>query len=250
MPRYTTGEMAKLCNVSVRTVQFYDAKELLKPSELSEGGRRLYSEDDLNKLHLICLLKSLGLTLGSIKGIIDSDCPGKVLLLLLDEQRKQIESEIKDRKQQLVSIQLIRESIHNEDRIPVTSMSDIEYMMNNKQKLNKTYTIMFVLGLFMTVIEIGTLAVWITKGIWLPFAAGMTIVVLAGILLTRMYYQSVEYICPQCSTRFKPAIGKFLISNHTPKTRKLKCPQCGHMGYCVEAASENICGQVPAQGFV
>lgn len=69
MPQYSTGELAKLCEVSVRTVQFYDAKDLLKPSELTEGGRRLYSGDDLNKLRLICMLKALGLTLASIKGI-------------------------------------------------------------------------------------------------------------------------------------------------------------------------------------
>ena len=47
MSKYTTGELAKLCGVSVRTVQFYDTKGLLPPSELSEGGRRLYSDDDL-----------------------------------------------------------------------------------------------------------------------------------------------------------------------------------------------------------
>ena len=52
MSKYTTGEMAKLCDVSVRTVQYYDSRKLLVPSELSEGGRRLYSEDDLRKLKL------------------------------------------------------------------------------------------------------------------------------------------------------------------------------------------------------
>ena len=52
MLKYTTGELAKLCNVSVRTVQFYDTKNLLKPSEISEGGRRLYTEADVKN----CLL--------------------------------------------------------------------------------------------------------------------------------------------------------------------------------------------------
>lgn len=45
MSKYTTGELAKLCNVSVRTVQYYDSRNILVPSELSEGGRRLYSEE-------------------------------------------------------------------------------------------------------------------------------------------------------------------------------------------------------------
>ena len=49
MSRYTTGESAKLCHVSVRTVQYYDTRNILVPSELSEGGRRLYSEDDLKR---------------------------------------------------------------------------------------------------------------------------------------------------------------------------------------------------------
>ena len=41
MSKYTTGEIAKLCGVSVRTVQYYDTRNILTPSELTEGGRRL-----------------------------------------------------------------------------------------------------------------------------------------------------------------------------------------------------------------
>ena len=44
MSKYTTGELAKLCNVTVRTVQYYDKRGILIPTELSEGGRRLYTE--------------------------------------------------------------------------------------------------------------------------------------------------------------------------------------------------------------
>ena len=92
MSQYTTGEMAKLCGVSVRTVQFYDEKDLLKPAELTEGGRRLYSEDDLKKFQMICLFKSLGLSLESIAGVMSSKRPGNVLGLLLDEQLKQLDT--------------------------------------------------------------------------------------------------------------------------------------------------------------
>lgn len=54
MSKYTTGEIAKLCGVSVRTVQYYDSRNILVPSELSEGGRRLYSEQDLKRMKIIC----------------------------------------------------------------------------------------------------------------------------------------------------------------------------------------------------
>lgn len=238
MPQYTTGEMAKLSGVSVRTVQFYDAKDLLKPSELTEGGRRLYSDDDLNKLRLICMLKALGLTLGSIKGILDSDIPNKVLLLLLDEQAKQISDDIKDKQKQLDSIKIIKESISTTNRIPVNSISDVERMMDSKKKLKKAHVIMLVLGIIMDAIQIGTLIFWIVKGIWQPFAIGMVFVILLGILMTWMYCKNTDYICPECNTQFKPTLNEFLFSKHTPKTRKLKCPKCGRSGYCVEVASK------------
>ena len=60
MSKYTTGELAKLCGVSVRTVQYYDTRGILVPSELSEGGRRLYSEDDLKLMKIICFLREAG----------------------------------------------------------------------------------------------------------------------------------------------------------------------------------------------
>ena len=41
MSKYTTGEIAKLCGVTVRTVQYYDKRGILVPSELSEGGKTM-----------------------------------------------------------------------------------------------------------------------------------------------------------------------------------------------------------------
>ena len=38
MSLYTTGEIANLANVSVRAIQYYDKKGILKPVKLSEGG--------------------------------------------------------------------------------------------------------------------------------------------------------------------------------------------------------------------
>ncbi len=234
MPQYTTGELARECNVSVRTVQFYDTKDLLKPSELTEGGRRLYSDDDLERLRLICMLKALGLALSSIKGILDSENPSKVLLLLLDEQARQIGNDIEDQQKQLDLIKIIQDSIRNTDTLPVNSISDIERIMNNQKKLRKTHITMLIVGLIMDAIEIGTVILWITRGLWLPFAIGMPFVILLGVLMVGMYYRNTAYICAECNAHFKPKLRKFIFSKHTPKTRQLKCPACGHTGYCVE----------------
>ena len=67
---YTTGEVAKLCGVSVRTVQYYDTRNILIPSQLSEGGRRLYNEDDLKRMNIICFLRDLGISINSIGDLL------------------------------------------------------------------------------------------------------------------------------------------------------------------------------------
>jgi DNA-binding transcriptional MerR regulator/DNA-directed RNA polymerase subunit RPC12/RpoP len=243
MSHYTTGDLAKSCDVSVRTVQFYDGRGLLKPTELSEGGRRLYSEADLAKLRLICLLKSLGLSLDSIKGILESETPGRVLLLLLDEQEKRIDEEIRGREKQKKAIEIVKESIRNADMIAVNSIRDIEKIMDGKKKLKRAHIAMLVVGIFMDLIEIGTIVLWITRGIWLPFAVGMPIVIVMGILITRMYYRNAAYICPECSATFRPRMKEFIFSKHTPKTRKLRCTHCGYLGYCVETYTDAKTGK-------
>jgi len=63
---YTTGDLAKLAGVSVRTVQYYDKRGILVPSQLSEGGRRIYTESDLEKLRLICFLRELDFSIEAL----------------------------------------------------------------------------------------------------------------------------------------------------------------------------------------
>ena len=79
MSKYTTGEIAKLCGVSVRTVQYYDSRNILIPSELSEGGRRLYSEQDLKRMKIICFLRDAGISINSIGELLSEDNPGSVI---------------------------------------------------------------------------------------------------------------------------------------------------------------------------
>ena len=75
MSKYSTGELAKLCGVTVRTVQYYDTRGILIPSELSEGGRRLYSEDDLKRMKIICFLRELDLPIDAIAQILKEEHP-------------------------------------------------------------------------------------------------------------------------------------------------------------------------------
>ena len=64
---YSSGEFARMAQVSVRTIRFYDQKNLLKPSFVKDSGARFYTDSDLAKLQQILLLKYLGFSLDDIR---------------------------------------------------------------------------------------------------------------------------------------------------------------------------------------
>lgn len=65
-------EVADLVGISVRTLQYYDQIGLLKPSEKTKTGYRLYTNEDLETLQQILFFKELGFPLKIIKEIIHS----------------------------------------------------------------------------------------------------------------------------------------------------------------------------------
>ena len=73
------GELAENTGLSLRTIRHYDEVGLVKPSGRTEGGFRLYSQEDLSRLLLIRRMKPLGFSLGemtellSIIDILDAD---------------------------------------------------------------------------------------------------------------------------------------------------------------------------------
>ncbi|MFD1417562.1 MerR family transcriptional regulator [Companilactobacillus keshanensis] len=231
---YTTGELAKLGKVSVRTIQYYDKKDLLNPSARSEGGRRLYNDNDLKRLKLIILLKSMGLSLDSIRQILIKTNSSKILTLLLDEQVKKIKNELNDARKQIKAIENIKKSLPDLDNFPINFIDDIDYIMDNKKSLRNLHFKIIGGGLVMDAIEVGTLVASIMTGNWLWFSLGIVIAVVTATLLTKIYFQGTNYICPNCNTEFKPSFKQAFFAKHTFKTRKLTCPNCGEKDFCVE----------------
>ncbi len=234
MSKYTTGELAKLCGVSVRTVQYYDSRGILVPSELSEGGRRLYSEQDLNKLKIICFLRELELPIDSIKKIFQEAEPEHVISLFLQEQENLLRQEIAQKQARAERITETQKALRQMSKISVESIGDIAQIMQRKKQLWQLRYKMLALGFVMDAIEASTLMLWIFKGIWWPFALGMVVVVALGVYISAIYYGNTVYICPECHSIFRAGLREALLARHTPYTRKLTCTHCGHNGFCVE----------------
>ena len=63
-------------------------------------------------------------------------------------------------------------------------------------------------------------------------------VAMYSLWLTKKYKKNVSYVCSNCHHVFNPSVIHFVTASHTPKTRKLQCPDCHEMHYCVEIAKQ------------
>lgn len=68
----TVKEISRLTGVSVRTLHYYDEINLLKPTQTTDAGYRLYDDTAMERLHSILLFRELQFPLKEIKVILDS----------------------------------------------------------------------------------------------------------------------------------------------------------------------------------
>ena len=234
MSQYTTGEMAKACGVTVRTVQYYDTRGILTPSALSEGGRRLYDDGDLQKLKVICFLREIGLSIDVIGQLFMEEHPENVIEILLEQQEQELKTERGALDAKLEKLTELRKAVADAKHFTVESIGDIAITVTNKNKLNRMYLMAFLLGLPLVALQIAGVLLWALEGIWWVFVLWAALAIPFAIFFSRYYYRHVAYVCPECHTVFRPTFREMFFASHTPKTRRLTCTSCGHKGFCVE----------------
>lgn len=132
----TVGEVAKKMGVTVRALQYYDREGLFSPSLISDGGRRLYNDKDIVKLHQILTLKSLGFSFDEIKKRLTTiDTPQKAIAALT-EQSLAIQEQINVLTQSLQAIDLLKSEIEQMQTVDFSKYADI---IVNLQMENKFY---------------------------------------------------------------------------------------------------------------
>ncbi|MGN4123706.1 MerR family transcriptional regulator [Lysinibacillus sphaericus] len=67
---FPIGQFSRKTGVSIRTLRYYDEMNLLKPSYISETGRRFYENEDVITLQKITGLKTLGFSLKDIQQLM------------------------------------------------------------------------------------------------------------------------------------------------------------------------------------
>jgi DNA-binding transcriptional MerR regulator len=86
------GEVAARTGLTIRTLHHYDEIGLLRPSLRTESGHRLYTADDIARLHRVVSLRQLGFSLEEVRDCLDGAdfTPMRVVRLHIARLREQI----------------------------------------------------------------------------------------------------------------------------------------------------------------
>ncbi len=67
---YRIGELAKLAGVTPDTIRYYEKQQMMDHEVRTEGGFRLYTGNDLQRLKFIRYARQLGFTLEAIRELL------------------------------------------------------------------------------------------------------------------------------------------------------------------------------------
>lgn len=96
----TVKEISELTGISVRTLHYYDEIGLLKPTEKSDAGYRLYDDKALETFQQILFFREFDISLKEIKAVLDN--PALERNQILQVQRKMLVTK-KERMERLIA---------------------------------------------------------------------------------------------------------------------------------------------------
>ena len=117
----TVKEISDLTGISVRTLHYYDEIGLLKPTEKSEAGYRLYDDKALETLQQILFFREFDIPLKEIKAVIENPALEKNQILQM--QRKMLVAK-KERMERLIAS--IDDILKGENKMDFTVFSKTE----------------------------------------------------------------------------------------------------------------------------
>lgn len=137
---FTTGQLAKMAKVSVRTIRFYDSKNLLKPNFVDEDtGARFYTRDDFLKLEQVLLYKYLGFSIEEIKELTITKNDKDFVIDSMHLQHKLIEDKMEQMQLVKDAIESTLKAYEKEKNIDWDKMLKITELTGMENSLNTQY---------------------------------------------------------------------------------------------------------------
>lgn len=136
---YTSGEFAKKAHVSIRTIRYYDQKNLLKPAVRTKGGARRYTDQDFAKLQQILLLKYLGFSLSDIREMTIGSGDAQFLLNSLQIQKRLAEERLEEMKNVIAAIDSTSQALKSNQQVDWSKMLNLIHLTSMNQSLSMQY---------------------------------------------------------------------------------------------------------------
>jgi len=109
------GAFARIAQVSVKTLRFYDERGLLRPAHVDEwSGYRLYALEQLPRLNRILALKDLGLSLEQIAALLNDRLTPEAIRGMLADTRADLARRIADEEARLRRVEERLQQIERE----------------------------------------------------------------------------------------------------------------------------------------
>ena len=139
---YSSGEFAKMAHITKKTLRYYDAHNILKPSYLTPYGARFYSDEDFARLQQILLLKYLGFSLDDIREMTINDSDYHFMADALKLQRKLVQDKIEQLQLVERAIQDTSKAIEEEHSVNWSQMLKLIHLtgMEKSIQLHNKYS--------------------------------------------------------------------------------------------------------------
>ncbi len=136
---YSSGQFARMAQVSVRTIRFYDKQNILKPSYVSPSGARFYTDSDLARLQQILLLKYLGFSLDDIREMTIGDSDYHFMINSLNMQKKLVQDRIEQLTLVAEAIDSTVNAIEKDRQLDWSRLLDLIHLTGMEKSLKDQY---------------------------------------------------------------------------------------------------------------
>ncbi len=136
---YSSGQFAKMAGVSLKTIRFYDKKNILKPSYRTPSGARFYTKEDFAKLQQILLFKYLGFSLDDIKELSIGTIDYHLINHSLKLQKKLVQDRIEQMQLVETAIENTILAIEKEKRLDSNAMLELIHLTGMEKSLKMQY---------------------------------------------------------------------------------------------------------------
>lgn len=133
----------------------------------------------------------------------------------------------------LSEIKQFKNYIDKDSQAPLNKLLETNQYVTNKGNMNILTRSIIYRVLPVVIVQYTALLASVITRKWWPSISVLPFLIAFAVYFTRFIYKHLMYVCPNCQEVFKPNIKSWLFASHTPKTRKLQCPNCCETSHCM-----------------